>query len=125
MCIYIYIYIYIYTYIYIYIYIYIIHNNNHTNTDNNNNNNNDNNNNSYYWHYAVAHRTLSREIEPVRRSFCRRRSCTFTEVARLVPSRRTPGSCNGGRAHTLEVCSERSAPNGEGRVGEVSNLLDK
>ena len=30
--------------------------------------------------------TMSREIEPVRRSFCRRGSCTFTEVARLVPS---------------------------------------
>ena len=30
--------------------------------------------------------TTSREIEPVRRSFRRRRSCTFTEVARLVPS---------------------------------------
>ena len=27
-----------------------------------------------------------REIEPGRRSFCRRGSCTFTEVARLVPS---------------------------------------
>ena len=30
---------------------------------------------------------MSREIEPVRRSFCRRRSCTSTEVARLEPSR--------------------------------------
>ena len=30
--------------------------------------------------------SMSREIEPVRRSFCRRRSRTFTEVARLVPS---------------------------------------
>ena len=30
--------------------------------------------------------TMSCEIEPVRRSFCRRRSCTFTEVARFVPS---------------------------------------
>ena len=30
--------------------------------------------------------TTSREIEPVRRSFRRRRSCTLTEVARLVPS---------------------------------------
>ena len=30
--------------------------------------------------------TTSREIEPVRMSFRRRRSCTFTEVARLVPS---------------------------------------
>ena len=30
--------------------------------------------------------TTSREIEPVRRSFRRRRSCTFTEAARLVPS---------------------------------------
>ena len=30
--------------------------------------------------------TTSCEIEPVRRSFCRCRSCTFTEVARLVPS---------------------------------------
>ena len=30
--------------------------------------------------------TMSREIEPVRRSFRRRRSCTFTEVARWVPS---------------------------------------
>ena len=28
----------------------------------------------------------SHEIEPVPRSFCRRRSCTFAEVARLVPS---------------------------------------
>ena len=28
---------------------------------------------------------MSREVEPVSRSFCRRRSCTFTEVARLVP----------------------------------------
>ena len=28
----------------------------------------------------------SREIEPVRRSFCRHRSRTSTEVARLVPS---------------------------------------
>ena len=33
---------------------------------------------------------MSREIEPVRRSFCRHGSCTFTEVARLVPS----GSCS-------------------------------
>ena len=32
--------------------------------------------------------TMSCEIEPVRRSFCRRRSCGFTEVARLVPSGR-------------------------------------
>ena len=31
--------------------------------------------------------TESRETDPVRRSFCRRRSCTFTEVARLVHSR--------------------------------------
>ena len=30
--------------------------------------------------------TTSREIEPVRRSFCRHGSCTFTAVARLVPS---------------------------------------
>ena len=29
---------------------------------------------------------MSHEIEPVRRSFCRHRSCMFTEVARLVPS---------------------------------------
>ena len=28
---------------------------------------------------------VSLEIEPVRRSFCRHGSCTFTEVARLVP----------------------------------------
>ena len=32
--------------------------------------------------------TMPREIEPVRRSFCRHGSCTFTEVARLVPSGR-------------------------------------
>ena len=31
--------------------------------------------------------TMSREIEPGRRSFRRHRSCTFTEVARSVPSR--------------------------------------
>ena len=31
---------------------------------------------------------MSREIEPVRRSLRRRRSRTFTEVARLVPSGR-------------------------------------
>ena len=30
--------------------------------------------------------TMSREIEPVRRSFCRHGSCTLTEVARLVLS---------------------------------------
>ena len=30
--------------------------------------------------------TMSREIEPIRRSFCRRRSRAFTEVASLVPS---------------------------------------
>ena len=30
--------------------------------------------------------TRSREIEPVRRSFCRRRSCTFTKVTRLAHS---------------------------------------
>ena len=30
--------------------------------------------------------TMSCDIEPVRRSFCRHGSCTFTEVARLVPS---------------------------------------
>ena len=30
--------------------------------------------------------TMSRKIEPVRRSFCRHGSCTFTELARLVPS---------------------------------------
>ena len=30
--------------------------------------------------------TMSREIRPVRRSFCRHGSCTFTEVARLVHS---------------------------------------
>ena len=29
---------------------------------------------------------MSREIEPVRRSFCRHGSCTFTGVALLVPS---------------------------------------
>ena len=32
--------------------------------------------------------TTSLEIEPVRRSLCRRRSCTFTDAARLVPSGR-------------------------------------
>ena len=36
---------------------------------------------------------MSREIEPLRRSFCRHGSCTFTEVARLVPSGKyEPGS---------------------------------
>ncbi len=30
--------------------------------------------------------TMSREIEPVRRSFCRHGSCTFTEITRVVPS---------------------------------------
>ena len=30
--------------------------------------------------------TMSCDIEPVRRSFCRHGSCTFTEVTRLVPS---------------------------------------
>ena len=30
--------------------------------------------------------TMCREIEPVRRPICRHGSCTFTEVARLVPS---------------------------------------
>ena len=30
--------------------------------------------------------TTSRDIAPVRRSFCRHGSCTLTEVARLVPS---------------------------------------
>ena len=30
--------------------------------------------------------TMSCEIEPVRRPFCRQGSCTFTEVARLAPS---------------------------------------
>ena len=37
--------------------------------------------------------TMSREIEPVRRSFCRHGNCTFTEVAHLVPSglARSPG----------------------------------
>ena len=30
--------------------------------------------------------SVSREMEPVRRSFCGQGSCTFTEVARLVPS---------------------------------------
>ena len=34
----------------------------------------------------------SREIEPVRRSFCRRRSCTCTEVALLAPSSNNLGS---------------------------------
>ena len=29
---------------------------------------------------------MSREIDPVRRSFRRRGSCAFTEVARLAPS---------------------------------------
>ena len=29
---------------------------------------------------------MCREIEPIRRSFCRHGSCTFTEVARVVPS---------------------------------------
>ena len=33
-----------------------------------------------------SHNATSREIEPVRRSFRRHGSCTFTEVARLVPS---------------------------------------
>ena len=39
--------------------------------------------------------TMSREIEPVCRSFCRCGSHTFTEVARLVPSRLWPA--RGGR----------------------------
>ena len=30
--------------------------------------------------------TMPREIEPIRRPFCKHRSCTFKEVARLVPS---------------------------------------
>ena len=34
--------------------------------------------------------TMSREIEPVRRSFRRHGSCTFTEVAHLVPSGNFP-----------------------------------
>ena len=37
--------------------------------------------------------TMPREIEPVRRSFHGRRSCAFTEVARLALSGRTP--CGG------------------------------
>ena len=38
---------------------------------------------------------MSREVEPVSRSFCRRRSGAFTEVARLLPS----GRCRPARAH--------------------------
>ena len=42
--------------------------------------------------------TMSREIDPLRRSFRRRRSCTFTAVARLVPSGPTRARLSGGRA---------------------------
>ena len=36
--------------------------------------------------------TMSREIEPVRRSFCKHGSCMFTEVARVVPSGQLGGT---------------------------------
>ena len=39
--------------------------------------------------------TMSREIEPVRRSLCRHGSCMFTEVAHLVPSGRARERTNG------------------------------
>ena len=42
--------------------------------------------------------TMSRESEPKCRSFCRRRSCTFTEVSRLVPSGTCRRSMLGARA---------------------------
>ena len=41
---------------------------------------------TFCFRLAIQLFSVQREIEPVRRSFRRRRSCTFTEVARLVPS---------------------------------------
>ena len=91
--IYIYIYIYIYTYIRTYVHTYIhtcihtyihtymhacMHTYIYTHTL------------SYIYIYIYTcmyiHTLYPAEHEPVRRSFRRRRSCTFTEVARLVPS---------------------------------------
>ena len=48
--------------------------------------------------------TTSREIEPIRRVFCRRRSCTFTEVARLVPSGRSKLVRDVAGAHEVGIC---------------------
>ena len=55
--------------------------------------------------------TMSCEIEPVCRSFCRHGSCTFTQVARLVPSgtyakaRGEGDSVNTGRARIRSVAT--------------------
>ena len=53
--------------------------------------------------------TKSREIEPVRRSFCRHGSRTFTEVACLVPSSRT-GRGRGGAPASRGCCTATSRP---------------
>ena len=53
--------------------------------------------------------TMSREIEPECKSFCRHRSCTFTEVARWVPAFWTLSTT---RQHTAEhrvAISEKDA----------------
>ena len=47
---------------------------------------------------------MSVEIEPVRRSFCRRRSCTFAEVARLVRSARDAARAGGAQTVVLVYC---------------------
>ena len=53
---------------------------------------------------------MSHEIESVRRSFRRHGSCTFTEVARLLPSglleRRCPTSADGLSKGSPLVCAE-------------------
>ena len=69
-------------------------NNNNNNNNNHNNNNNNNNNDSknsvnmplLRLQSSQGKFAMSAEINPVRRSFCRHGSCTFTEEARLVHS---------------------------------------
>ena len=49
--------------------------------------------------------TMSREIEPVRRSFCRHGSCTFKEVARLMLSGKMCLPLRQTRGHLLRLPS--------------------
>ena len=71
--------------------------------------------------------TTSREIEPVRRSFRRHGSCTFTEVARLVPS----GNCKhpsepsrAGLGAGVVALAEQARDDAAGRVVLVEGVRE-
>ena len=67
------------------------------------------------------HKIMSREVKPVRRSLRRCRSCTFTEVARLVPSGCMPRTgCGMGRL--LRLPRELERPDGH-LISIIINII--